>query len=297
MEYVIETINLTKKFNNKVAVDNVNLHVEKGDIYGFIGRNGAGKTTSMRLILGTLIPTNGEILLFGKKDLNNERRRIGSLIEAPGIYKNCTAFENMKRFSILAGGDDRQIKELLEFVGLGNTGTKKAGQFSLGMKQRLGIAIALLGNPELLVLDEPINGLDPAGIKEIRDLILKLNQEKGVTFIISSHLLDELGKIATRYGIIHAGQLVEEISAHDLQERCKTCLNIITKETKKAQEVLLKNDWLHHYKIDGDKISLYSDIEHPEKINEALVKAGIPVEELSFSGNGFEDYFIERLGK
>lgn len=297
MEYVIETKNLTKKFNNKIAVDNVNLHVEKGDIYGFIGRNGAGKTTTMRAILGTLIPTSGEIILFGSKDLDKQRRKIGSLIEAPGIYKNCSAFENMKRFSILAGGDDKQINELLEFVGLGNTGKKKAGQFSLGMKQRLGIAIALLGDPELLVLDEPINGLDPAGIKEIRDVILRLNKEKGVTFIISSHLLDELGKVATRYGIIHAGELVEEISAVDLQERCKTCLNIITKDTKKAEEVLKKNNLDKNYKIDGDKISIYSGVEHPEKINEILVKAGVPVEELSFSGSGFEDYFIERLGR
>ena len=297
MEYVIETVNLTKKFNNKVAVDNVNLHVQKGDIYGFIGRNGAGKTTTMRAILGTLVPTSGEIILFGKKDLNNERRKIGSLIEAPGIYKNCTAYENMKRFSILAGGDDKQIKELLEFVGLGNTGNKRAGQFSLGMKQRLGIAIALLGNPELLVLDEPINGLDPAGIKEIRDLMLKLNQEKGVTLIISSHLLDELGKIATRYGIINAGELIEEISAEELQERCKTCLNIVTPDIKKAEEVLEKNGWLHNHKSTDEKISLYEHVENPSVINEALVKAGVRVNELSFSGSGFEDYFIERLGK
>ena len=297
MEYVIETINLTKKFNSKVAVDNVNLHVQKGDIYGFIGRNGAGKTTTMRVILGTLLPTSGEVILFGSKDLNKQRRKVGSLIEAPGIYKNCTAFENMKRFSFLSGGTDKEIKELLEFVGLGKTGAKKASQFSLGMKQRLGIAIALLGNPELLVLDEPINGLDPAGIKEIRDLIIKLNQEKGVTFIISSHLLDELGKIATRYGIINSGELIEEISAEELQERCKTCLNIVTPDVKKAEEVLKKNGWLHNHKSTEEKISLYEHIDHPSVINEALVKAGVRVNEFSFSGSGFEDYFIERLGK
>lgn len=297
MEYVIQTINLTKKFNSKVAVDNVNLHVQKGDIYGFIGRNGAGKTTTMRVILGTLLPTSGEVILFGSKDLNNQRRRIGSLIEAPGIYKNCTAFENMKRFSLLSGGTDQEITDLLEFVGLGNTGKKKAGQFSLGMKQRLGIAIALLGNPELLVLDEPINGLDPAGIKEIRDLIIKLNKEKGVTFIISSHLLDELGKIATRYGIIHSGELIEEISAEDLQERCKTCLNIVTPDVKMALEVLEKNGLLHNHKVTDEKISLYKHVENPSKINEILVKSGVKVNELSFSGSGFEDYFIERLGK
>ena len=175
MALVIETKKLTKKFPNKIAVNQVDIHVEQGDIYGLIGKNGAGKTTSMRMILGTLFPTSGEILLFGNSNLSLERRKIGSLIEAPGLYKNCSAYENMKRFSILYGGTDQDIKEILEFVGLGNVGKKKAGHFSLGMKQRLGIALALLGNPELLILDEPINGLDPAGIKEIRDLIIKLN--------------------------------------------------------------------------------------------------------------------------
>ena len=165
------------------------------------------------------------------------------------------------------------------------------------MKQRLGIAIALLGNPELLVLDEPINGLDPAGIKEIRDLMLKLNQEKGVTLIISSHLLDELGKVATRYGIINAGELVEEISAEELQERCKTCLNIVTPDVKKAEEVLEKNGLLHNHKSTDEKISLYEHVDNPSAINEILVQAGVRVNELSFSGSGFEDYFIERLGK
>lgn len=297
MENVVETINLTKKFPNKLAVNQVNLHVQKGDIYGLIGRNGAGKTTTMRIILGTLFPTSGSVKLFGSDDLKAQRKRIGSLIEAPGIYKKFSAYENMKRFSILAGGNNQEIKELLNFVGLGRVGSMKAGYFSLGMKQRLGIAIALLGSPELLVLDEPINGLDPAGIKEIRDLIIKLNQEKGVTFIISSHLLDELGKIATRYGIINNGELVEEISSHDLQERCKTCLNISVDNIEKAKEVLETNGWLKAYKVDGNKISIYAHFDHPEDVNEALVKDGVKVQELSFSGSGFEDYFIERLGK
>lgn len=238
MALVIETKKLTKKFPNKIAVNQVDIHVEQGDIYGLIGKNGAGKTTTMRMILGTLFPTDGEILLFGNSNLAAERKRIGSLIEAPGLYRNCSAYENMKRFSILYGGTDQEIKEILDFVGLGNVGKKKAGHFSLGMKQRLGIALALLGNPELLVLDEPINGLDPAGIKEIRDLITKLNKEKGVTFLISSHLLDELGKIATRYGIINNGELVDEISAEELQERCKTCLIIEVDNIKKGGGII-----------------------------------------------------------
>ena len=297
MEYVIETKNLSKKFPNKLAVNHVNVHVQKGDIYGLIGKNGAGKTTTMRMILGTLFPTSGEILLFGNDNLSQARKRIGSLIEAPGLYRGCTAYENMKRFSILYGGTDEEIKDILDFVGLGNVGKKKAGQFSLGMKQRLGIALSLLGNPELLILDEPINGLDPAGIKEIRDLIIKLNQERGVTFLISSHLLDELGKIATRYGIINNGELVDEISAYELQERCKTCLIIGVDDISKAEALLKKAKLLDNYQISEDKIMVYSHLEDPSLFNEILVKGGVKVNQLTFSANAFEEYFIERLGK
>ena len=297
MNYVIETNNLTKKFPNKLAVDHINMHVEKGDIYGLIGRNGAGKTTAMKMILGTLFPSEGEITLFGETNLDVQRKRIGSLIEAPGLYKGCTAYENMKRFSLLYGGTEDEINELLEFVGLANTGKMKAGHFSLGMKQRLGIALALLGNPEILILDEPINGLDPAGIKEIRDIIHKLNKERGITFVISSHLLDELGKIATRYGILSDGQLVDEITAHELQERCKTCLIIETNNLEKAKEVLAKEKLLGNYVENEGKLLLYDHFEDPSLVNEILVKNGLKVNSLSFSNNGFEDYFIERLGK
>ena len=297
MEYVIETNCLSKKFPNKLAVDKVSVHVEKGDIYGLIGRNGAGKTTLMKMILGTLFPTEGEITLFGDSNLNLERKRIGSLIESPGLYKGYTAYENMKRFSLLYGGTDEDIKELLEFVGLANTGKMKVGHFSLGMKQRLGLALSLLGNPEVLVLDEPVNGLDPAGIKEFRDIILHLNKEKQVTFVISSHLLDELGKIATRYGILSDGQLVDEISAYELQERCKTCLIIEADDLEKAEEVLTKAKLLGNHVINDNKLLMYDHFEEPSLVNETLVKSGVKVNSLSFSNNGFEDYFIERLGK
>ena len=297
MEYVIETVNLSKKFPGKLAVDKANIHVQKGDIYGLIGKNGAGKTTAMKMILGTLFPTEGEVILFGNKNLNQERRKIGSLIEAPGLYRGCTAYENMKRFSLLYGGDEKDIANLLEFVGLADAKKTKVGNFSLGMKQRLGIALALLGNPEILVLDEPINGLDPAGIKEIRDIILELNRKRGVTVLISSHLLDELGKIATRYGIIHDGQLIEEVSAKDLQERCKTCLIIETNDLEKTKAVLTKAKLLDTYSEKEGKLFIYTHLEEPYKFNELLVKAGVHVNQLSFSNNGFEDYFIERLGK
>ncbi len=204
-EYVIETCGIFKRYRNRFAVNNVSIHVKRGDIYGLIGKNGAGKTTLMKLILGLANPTMGGVKLFGDTKLDAARKRIGSLIEDPGLYKGCTAYENMLRFSILYGADKNEIPVLLKLVGLDDTGNKKAGAFSLGMKQRLGIAIALLSHPEVPILDEPINGLDPAGIKEIRDIILNLNREHGVTFIISSHLLDELSKIVTRYGIVNDG--------------------------------------------------------------------------------------------
>ena len=295
MEYVIETRSLTKRFPNKTAVNKANMHVEKGAIYGLIGKNGAGKTTAMKMLLGIIAPTEGEITLFGSKDLAAERRRIGSLIEAPGIYKNCTAYENMKRFSYLAGGTDEEIKELLNFVGLGTVGSKKAGAFSLGMKQRLGIAIALLGDPELLILDEPINGLDPAGIKEIRDLILKLNKEKGVTFMISSHLLDELGKIATAYGIINDGKLVEEISAAELTSRCHDGLKIVVDDLEKAAALLAEKGF-SDLKVKRTSLLLRDGIERAAEINTLLVSNGLSVSELSVHSNGFEEYFIKRLG-
>lgn len=296
MDYVIETINLTKRFPSKTAVDCVNMHVAKGDIYGFIGRNGAGKTTAMKVMLGMLKPTEGEVLLFGSKNLTQARRRIGSLIEAPGLFKNCTAYENMKRQAILSGGSDKEIKEILDFVGLGKVGNRPARAFSLGMKQRLGIALALLGNPELMIMDEPINGLDPAGIKEIRDLIVKLNQEKGVTFIISSHLLDELGKIATRYGIINNGKLVDEVEASVLMERCRKNLVIHVDDNEKAKAILQKNNLLKSYEEKPDGLVLFSDFEDSARINELLVQGGVKVSELSSGDGDFENYFIERLG-
>lgn len=296
MEYVIETKDIVKKFGTKTVVNKVSMHIRKGDIYGFIGKNGAGKTTAMKMILGLLKSNSGSIELFGSTDLNEGRSKIGSLIEAPGIYKNCTAYENMKRFSILAGGDDSKIKELLEFVGLKDTGKKKAGKFSLGMKQRLGIAIALLGDPEVLVLDEPINGLDPEGIKEIRDTIVKLNKEKGVTILISSHILDELSKITTRYGIIDQGVLLEEIDSTELEENCRHSLKFTVSDIDKAEALLKKNGYLTDYEIKNNSIYLYSFLNEAAFINKLLVTNDILVSEVSQKSADLEDYFIERMG-
>lgn len=297
MEYIIETEGLTKRYGKRLCVNNISIHIAKGDIYGFIGRNGAGKTTAMRLILGLARPTSGKIKLFNSDDLNAQRKKIGSLIEAPGLYKRCSALENMKRFTILYGGDDKEIEELLSFVGLNGVGNKKVGQFSLGMKQRLGIAIALLGNPEVLILDEPVNGLDPAGIKEVRDLLLKLNKEKNVTIMISSHLLDELAKITTKYGIINNGVLVEEIDAQKLMERCKNNIVISCDRLQEAKELLESELKLTNISIVNDKLHIVDEIESTDEINTLLVKNDFKVHEITINKNSFEDYFIERLGR
>lgn len=297
MEIVLKTENLTKRFREKIAVNRVNMTIERGDIYGFIGKNGAGKTTTMKLILGLDFPDEGKIELFEGMPLEKARKYIGSLIEAPGLYKNCTAYENMKRFSVISGGTEKDITDCLHLAGLDNTGNKKAGEFSLGMRQRLGIAIALLGNPRLLILDEPINGLDPEGIKEIRDVILRLNRERGVTFLISSHLLDELAKIVTRYGIISDGVLLEEVAAAELERRSRSGLKIVVDNVAKALAVLYGRIEKSNISIKGNALLINSENEYAGKLNSLLVKSGVEVKELSVQHGGFEDYFIERIGR
>lgn len=296
METVLKTNNLTKVYGRRTVVDGVSMTINKGDIYGFIGKNGAGKTTFMRTVLSLTSITSGEVELFGGKKIEEVGNKIGSLIEAPGLYKNATAYENLKRFSILFGADESKINDILKFVNLDKTGKKKAKDFSLGMRQRLGIAIALLGDPEFLVLDEPINGLDPAGIKEIRDVILKLNKELGITFLISSHLLDELAKVVTKYGIINNGVLLEEVSAKELINNCKNKLIIETDDNEKAKE-LIKSEF-DIKKIDSieDKLVLYSNLENSALINKYLVKKGILVNEIYTEVDSLEDYFIRKIG-
>ncbi len=221
MSYVLSTDNLTKIYHGFKAVDSISIHVEKGDIYGFIGRNGAGKTTTLKMIAGLAAPSSGKFSLFEKpyEELvkTNVFAKVGSLIEEPGIYPDMTAFDNVYLKCICAGIKDKNYAmEILRLVDLDRTGRKKVKGFSLGMRQRLGIALAMVGEPELLILDEPINGLDPQGILEIRETILKLNKERNITFIISSHILGELSKMATRYGIIDKGQIIKELSSEEL---------------------------------------------------------------------------------
>lgn len=298
MDYVLRTQCLTKQFGEKTAVKNVSMQIKKGEIYGFIGKNGAGKTTLMRLILGAAMPTGGSIELFGGKENENEaRHRIGALLEYPCIYKNCTALENLRRFAILTGADADELEDILELVGLKGVGRKRAGQFSLGMKQRLAIGIALLGHPEFLVLDEPINGLDPAGIKEIRDVILTLNQKKGVTFLVSSHLLDELSKIVTTYGIINDGVLIEQITAQELEVRCRHHLKLRVNNIPKATALLSCIVKPEAIKVQDDCICMYDKLGQSDRINRLLVRHGIRVSELSVQTSSLEEYFLERMGK
>lgn len=296
MEYVLKTDGLTKSYGNKLAVNNVSINIKKGDIYGFIGKNGAGKTTTMRMVLGDAIPTSGSIELFGGENPNSARHRIGSLLETPNMYKNCTAFENLKRFSRLTGNTDAEILAILRFLGLGNTDGKKVGQFSLGMKQRLGIAAAMLGRPEFLILDEPVNGLDPAGIRDIRDMILRLNKEIGTTILVSSHLLDELAKIVTVYGIINNGVLVEEVSASELKERCSGQLSIAVDDTRKAMEIIRRITNNASMNVEDEKIILRSQSADSGAINKALVENGVTVFELNRQSGDLESYFLERTG-
>ena len=297
MESILKTANIVKKYGNRTVLKNINMNINKGDIYGFIGKNGAGKTTFMRVVLSLTPKDSGEVIYYDNKSINDIGLKVGSLIESPGLYKNASAYENMKRFSILYGADESKINEILNMVGLDNTGKRKAKDFSLGMRQRLGIAIALLGEPELLILDEPINGLDPEGIKEIRDVIVKLNKEKNITFLISSHLLDELSKIVTKYGIINNGELIEEISAKGLNEKCKNKLIIEVDDTKHALNKLVSIIPKEDIKVNNNSIEINSHIKESANINKLLVESGIMVNAIYPNLDSLEEYFMKRIGE
>ena len=297
MDQIISTDLITKTYPGKVAVNKVSINVGRGEIYGLIGKNGAGKTTLMKMLLGLTLPDSGEMFLFGdSENLNASRSKIGSLIEEPGLYPNCSATENLKRFSVLYGADKEKIPEILRSVGLENVGNKKVSAFSLGMKQRLGLAVALLSEPEILILDEPMNGLDPAGIKDMRDLFIRLNREKGVTFIISSHILDELAKIATVYGILNNGKLIEEISAKELEAQCAGHIKIVCNDSDKAAKILSENFPEVVAEKTESGLKLMTENIEPSKINSLLVTGGVEVSAVTPSFDDFENFFIERLG-
>lgn len=298
-EYLLSTSGLTKQFGHHKAVNNVDLHVKKGAIYGFIGRNGAGKTTFLKMISGLSQPTSGEIEMFGYKneELKHVRSRISCLIEAPGIYGNMSAYHNLAIKCKLFGIQDKQyIENILKIVGLSDTGKKKIKHFSLGMKQRLGIGLALVGEPDLLVLDEPINGLDPQGIAEIRDMLLRLKEEQNMTILISSHILEELSKIATHYGIIHNGNLLRELTREELMIRCSERMEVLLDDPKKAIPVLDQMGFTNYQVMDQHKIYIYERLNESASVNMELAKAGILVRGIGITSEELENYFLNLTG-
>lgn len=298
MEYILQTKEVSKDFSGKLAVDHVSIKVSKGNIYGFIGENGAGKTTLMRMVCGLAAPTSGEITLFGSRNLVSQRYRVGCTIENPALYPTMTALENMEVQRLLLGIKEKKIcRELLEMSGLNNTGNKKAKDFSLGMKQRLMIALSLLGNPEFLVLDEPTNGLDPMGIKEVRDFLGTLNKERGITIFVSSHILGELEKIATRYGIISNGKIVDEFQSDELAGRCGKDLLIHADNSAKVQDVVTQMfGGAVCERTPENAVRVKNRVADAGQIVKALISAGVTVNAVIPEGDKLEDYFLRLMG-
>ena len=302
MEYILRTRGVCKKYKNHMALNGVDMNVARGDIYGFVGENGSGKTTIIRLITGLISPTSGSFELFGASNKSPEilkaRAKVGAVVESPSIYLNMSAYENLKmQCGILGIDDEEKIKSTLSLVGLGylQNDTKKAGNFSLGMRQRLGIAMALLGNPELLILDEPMNGLDPAGIVDIRELILKLNRENGITFIISSHILTELALVATRYGIISKGKIIKEIDSEALASACRH----YTVFESPARGALVNVLAQHYDEADIEPIpggaKLYGDIDL-NYVLARLLEQNVPLSAINTTKSSIEDFYLSITG-
>lgn len=299
MEYVLKTNALNKNYRGFKALNELSMNIPKGTIYGFIGKNGAGKTTLIRLICGLQEPTSGDYTLYGRKNTDKEivksRRRMGAVVETPSIYLDMTAVDNLKvQYRILGLPSFDGLTEILKLVGLENAGKKKAKNFSLGMRQRLGIAIALVGDPDFLVLDEPVNGLDPQGIIDIRELILKLNREQQITVLISSHILDELSKFATHYGFIDNGHIVKEMSAVELEAACKKCVRMEVSNTKILAHVL--DEMKIDYKIITDKIvDVYAKV-NISRLTVALAKENCEVISMQERDESLESYYISLVG-
>lgn len=299
MEYVLTTEALCKYYKHFKALNGLTMHVPKGAIYGIVGKNGAGKTTLIRLLCGLQEPTEGSFYLYGvqnnHKGIQKARRRIGAVVETPSIYLNMTAEENIKeQYRVLGLPSFEGIKELLDLVGIGDTGKKKAKNFSLGMRQRLGIAIALCGDPDFLVLDEPVNGLDPQGIIEMRELILKLNRERQITVLISSHILDELSRLATHYGFIDNGQIVKEISAPELEAACRKCLRMEVTDLRVLAQVC--DSLKLEYQIVSDAmVDIYGKVRITEFVL-ALAKGGCEVLSVDERDESLESYYVSLIG-
>lgn len=300
-ETVLKTKDITKKYKDYLAVNNVNIDVKQGEIYGLVGKNGAGKTTLLRMISGLTMPSGGDIELFNEASnggLNKSRMRTGCIIETPSFFPYLSATKNLEYYRIQKGiVDKKSVEDALKMVGLEDTGNKKFKNFSLGMKQRLGLAFAIMGSPDLLILDEPINGLDPTGIVEFRELLLKLNKEKNITIIISSHILGELSQLATNYGFIHNGYLLEQISSKELEGKCKRHLAIKVDNAEKATVIIEKQLETKKYEVLNDnQIRVYDYIDTPEIVTQALVINGVMVSSINQTGINLENYFIDLIG-
>ena len=299
MDYVLSTDALSKRYGRFKALDGLDMHVPKGAIYGFVGKNGAGKTTLIRLVCGLQRPSSGSFRLYGRDgrdpEIRNSRRRIGAGVEAPAICGEMTAEENLKlQYRVLGLPSEEGIPELLELTGLSDTGKKKARQFSLGMRQRLGIAVALAGDPDFLLLDEPINGLDPQGIIEIRELILRLNRERQITVLISSHNLDELSRLASWYGFIDRGRLVKELSAGDLEAACRKCLRVEVSDTRALARVL--DDEHVEYEILSQTTADIYARPNVSRLVEALKKQNCELIGLQERDESLESYYLNLVG-
>lgn len=297
---VLATKGLTKRYGSHLAVDRAELQVEKGQIYGLVGRNGAGKTTIIRMITGQTTPTAGEISLFGAtgKDLLKLRARTGVMVETPSFYPYLTARQNLEYYRIQRGIPGKgTVDQVLEETDLADTGKKVFKNFSLGMKQRLGLALALMNRPDFLLLDEPINGLDPEGIVEFRNLLLKLNQERQTTILISSHILPELANLATCYGFIDKGVMLEQISARDLQEKCRACIEVQVEDASAAALVLEQKLGTRDYEVlPGNILRLYSFLDQPQTVSRVLVEGGAALLSIESRGANLEDYFLSMIG-
>lgn len=298
MAMILETCALTRRYGRNLVLDNLSLSVPQGSVYGLVGENGAGKTTLIRMMAGLDFPTSGSLSLFGKSDLSTQRRRMGFLIESPALYLDMSARQNLELIRIQRGIPEKsKVDELLERLSLQNAERKRVKNFSLGMRQRLGIAVAMLGDPEFLVLDEPINGLDPTGILEIRTLLQELNQRKGTTILISSHILPELESLATHYGFLHHGRLIQDISSRELSERCRQYVLLCVEKPERAAAILESDLHSSQFSIYPDRsIHIYDLLNQKAEISACLAEHQIPILELTTKGDSLENYFQRLIG-
>ncbi len=299
MEPVIKLENITKRYGKHTVVDKVNITIEKGHIYGLIGPNGAGKTTIMKILAGLALQDEGEVSFFGSKEaLDENRSRMSFMIEAPFLDDTMSARQNMEYLRFVRGiADEKRIDEMLAFVGLDTVGKKPAGKFSLGMKQRLGLAMALLSKPEMMVLDEPVNGLDPEGIVELRQMLKQLCQEEGITIMISSHILPELAELCTDYIIINEGKIVEKLSAEELNSKCRQYIAIKTNNISETATVLEQTLKTTNYKVvEDEEIHLYDMLEELERVSKAITDSGLIITKFVSIGEELENYYLSKVG-